>query len=86
MVVPGCGTTIAFHPTESLIFLVGTEEGLIYKCSTAYSSMYLAAYEAHHMPVHKIDYNKFNPAIFLSCGADWRIKIWEDQRRLGSNN
>lgn len=77
----GCGTTITFHPTDCLIFLVGTEEGNIYKCSTAYASLYLATYEAHHMPVYKVDYNKFYPDIFISCSADWRVKIWEDKRR-----
>ncbi|XP_069669173.1 dynein intermediate chain 2, ciliary [Periplaneta americana] len=76
----GCGTTITFHPTQQLIFLIGTEEGNIYKCSTAYASLYLATYEAHHMPVYKIDYNKFYPDIFISCSADWRVKIWEDGR------
>lgn len=37
----GCGTCMIFHPKQPEIFLVGTEEGLIYKCSTAYSSKYL---------------------------------------------
>jgi dynein intermediate chain 1 len=77
----GCGTTITFHPSDWLIFLVGTEEGNIYKCSTAYTSICLATYEAHHMPVYKVDYNKFYPDIFISCSADWTVKIWEDKRR-----
>ncbi|XP_068082083.1 dynein intermediate chain 2, ciliary-like [Anabrus simplex] len=77
----GCGTAFAFHPTQPLIFLVGTEEGTIYKCSTAYSSMFLKTYDAHQMPVHKIDYNKFYPEIFVSCSADWRVKVWDDSRR-----
>ncbi|KAG8226994.1 hypothetical protein J437_LFUL000299, partial [Ladona fulva] len=75
-----CGTAVAFHPTEQNIFLVGTEEGRIYKCSTAYASLYLSTWDGHHMPVHHIDYNMYNPTIFLSCGGDWRIKIWEDNR------
>lgn len=69
-----------FHPENPLIFLVGTEEGLIYKCSTLYSATYLFTYNAHTMPVYALDYNKFNSSIFLSSGADWRIKIWEDNR------
>nr|CAD7398889.1 unnamed protein product [Timema poppensis] len=77
----GCGSAIAFHPLDPQIFLVGIEEGYIYKCSTAYSSMYLATYKAHHMPVSRIDYNSFYPDIFVSCSTDWRIKIWEDKRR-----
>ncbi|KAK7872713.1 hypothetical protein R5R35_002700 [Gryllus longicercus] len=80
--VKGCGTAITFHPNEPLTFLVGTEEGYIHKCSTAYTSMYLMTYQAHHMPIHRIDYNKFNPNIFISCSADWRIKMWEDNRMI----
>ncbi|XP_072157958.1 dynein intermediate chain 2, ciliary [Bemisia tabaci] len=76
----GCGTAISFHPENPEIFLVGTEEGNIYKCSTAYASLYLFTYEAHHMPVYRIEYNKYSPDIFISCGADWRVKIWEDGR------
>ena len=33
-----CGTCLEFHPLNSYLFLVGTEEGKIYKCSTSYSS------------------------------------------------
>ncbi|XP_006562333.1 dynein intermediate chain 2, ciliary isoform X4 [Apis mellifera] len=77
----GCGTCFAFHPTNQNIFLVGTEEGTIYKCNTAYSSIYMSTYnEAHNMPIYQIVYNKFNSSIFASCSGDWRIKIWEDDR------
>lgn len=34
----GSGTCMVFHPHNQEIFLVGTEEGYIFKCSTAYSS------------------------------------------------
>ncbi|XP_015109774.1 dynein intermediate chain 2, ciliary [Diachasma alloeum] len=77
----GCGTCIAFHPTKPDIFLVGTEEGTIYKCNTAFSSTYMLTYnEAHNMPIYRIVFNKFNSDIFASCSGDWRIKIWEDNR------
>ena len=33
-----CGTCLEFHPINTYMFLVGTEEGKIYKCSTSYSS------------------------------------------------
>lgn len=77
----GCGTCMIFHPKLPNIFLVGTEEGLIFKCSTEFSSRYLMTYQAHYLPVYRIDFNKYNSNIFVSCGADWRIKIWEDMRR-----
>ncbi|KAL7286142.1 hypothetical protein TKK_0019585 [Trichogramma kaykai] len=81
MLLKGCGTCIAFHPQDPSVYLVGTEEGTIYKCNTAYSSCYMSTYEdAHDMPIYRIAFNKFNSDIFASCAADWRIKIWEDGR------
>lgn len=75
------GTCIALHPVDQSLFLIGTEEGFIYKCSTAYLSMYLFTYTAHQMPVHRLDFNKYSPNIFASCSADWSIKVWEDNRK-----
>lgn len=75
------GAAIAFHPTVKTIYLVGTEEGKIFKCSTLYGSKYIFTYVAHTMPIHKLSYNRFCPSIFLSCSADWTVKIWADMRR-----
>lgn len=77
-----CASCVIFHPKNPQIYLVGTEEGLIYKCSTAYNSMYLMVYNAHHMPVYRICFNRYNTDIFVSCSGDWRIKVWEDKRPL----
>lgn len=76
----GAGTCMKFHPSQPEIFLVGTEEGLIHKCSIAYSSKYLMTYDAHYLSVYRIDFNQYNSNIFVSCSCDWRIKIWEDMR------
>ncbi|KAJ8925798.1 hypothetical protein NQ315_009648 [Exocentrus adspersus] len=76
----GCASCVKLHPKNPIIYLVGTEEGLIYKCSTQYSSMYLLTYQAHQMPVYRIDFNRYNTDIFISCSGDWRIKVWEDNR------
>lgn len=75
------GTCMAFHPRLPNVFLAGSEEGQIYKCSTEFSSRYLMRYNSHYLPVYNIDFNKFNANIFVSCAADWRVKIWEDMRR-----
>lgn len=76
----GCGTCMVFHPNNPEIFQIGTEEGLIFKCSTAYSSKYLMTYNAHNLSVHRMDFNKYNSNVFASCSGDWRVKIWEDKR------
>ncbi|XP_037895321.1 dynein intermediate chain 1, axonemal [Glossina fuscipes] len=75
-----CGSCMRFHPTDPEVFLLGTEEGCIYKCSIAYSSKYLMTYRAHNLTVYRIDYNRFNSNIFISCSGDWRVKVWEDMR------
>ncbi|BES91408.1 Dynein intermediate chain [Nesidiocoris tenuis] len=69
---------IAFEPNNYEIFLVGTAEGLIYKCSISYSCSYLYVYKAHDLPVYRLSYNPYIPDIFASCSSDWRIKIWEN--------
>ncbi|TDG50683.1 hypothetical protein AWZ03_002987 [Drosophila navojoa] len=74
------GSCVQFHPTNTTVYLVGTEIGLIYKCSTLFSSKYLMTYDAHNMSVYRIDYNRFDTNIFVSCSGDWRVKVWEDMR------
>ena len=41
----GCGTAFDFHKSIDYLFLVGTEEGKIHKCSKAYSTQYLNTYK-----------------------------------------
>lgn len=57
--------------------MVGTEEGKIHLCSKAYSGQYLQTYEGHYLAVYSVRWNKYHPKIFLSCSADWTIKMWE---------
>ncbi|XP_015749796.1 PREDICTED: dynein intermediate chain 2, ciliary-like [Acropora digitifera] len=73
----GCGTAFDFHKTMDYMFLVGTEEGKIHKCSKTYSSQFLETYDAHHMAVYAVKWNPFHPKIFISCSADWTVKIWD---------
>ena len=45
------GTCFDFNRRSEHLFVVGTEEGTIHKCSKAYSGSYLETYEGHHMTV-----------------------------------
>ncbi|KAK2862399.1 hypothetical protein Q5P01_001932 [Channa striata] len=72
-----CGTSFDFHKQISYLFLVGTEEGKIYKCSKTYSSQYLETYDAHSMAVDTVMWNNFHPNVFISCSSDWTVKIWD---------
>eukprot|EP01065_Artemidia_motanka_P030143 TRINITY_DN36153_c0_g1_i1.p1 TRINITY_DN36153_c0_g1~~TRINITY_DN36153_c0_g1_i1.p1 ORF type:complete len:653 (+),score=262.17 TRINITY_DN36153_c0_g1_i1:73-2031(+) len=68
------GTCFDFQGTD---FIVGTEEGKIRKCSTAYNSQDAESYDGHYMSVYSVQWNKRNENVFLSASADWTVKLWE---------
>jgi len=70
------GCTFDFNRTHDHLFLVGSEEGDIYKCSKAYSGQYLSRYTGHNMAVYRTKWNSFHPDIFISCSCDWTVKVW----------
>ncbi|KAJ8717180.1 hypothetical protein PYW08_005579 [Mythimna loreyi] len=80
LTVNSCGSCICFHPEKTEIFMVGTEDGMIHTCSLKYNRNYVRSIQGHHMPVYRINYNKYNNSIYASCSGDWRVKIWEDGR------
>uniref|UniRef100_A0A670IU46 Dynein axonemal intermediate chain 4 n=1 Tax=Podarcis muralis TaxID=64176 RepID=A0A670IU46_PODMU len=72
------GLSFDFHPKDTNIYLVGTEEGFIHKCSCSYNEQYLETYRGHKGPVYKIAWNPFSTEVFLSCSADWSIILWRE--------
>lgn len=71
------GMCFDFNPFNDHQFLVGTEEGKIHLCSKAYSGQYLETYEGHFLAVYAVKWNKYHERVFLSCSADWKIKMWD---------
>lgn len=71
------GCCFDFNKETSHLFVVGTEEGHIHKCSTAYNSQYLQTYEGHSMAVYSLKWNHMHTRVFLSASADWTIKLWD---------
>ena len=41
------GMCVDFNPMERILYIVGTEDGTIHKCSTSYSEQYLETYAGH---------------------------------------
>ncbi|XP_016368021.1 dynein intermediate chain 1, axonemal [Sinocyclocheilus rhinocerous] len=76
-VIPTVGTSLDFHKQKDYSFLVGTEHGKIHKGSKYYSSKFLEKYDAHFMNVTRVRWNPFHPDVFISCGWDWMVKIWD---------
>ena len=80
------GRAIAFKPDDPNRYLIGTDEGDIYLCTTEYASTYLANYQAHATPVYNIMWNSFIPTVFISCAAEWSVKIWDMNYRFIQDN
>ncbi|KAA0191558.1 WD repeat-containing protein 78 [Fasciolopsis buskii] len=70
------GCSIAFNKREPSIYVVGTEEGPIHKCSCSYNEQYLDTFLGHTASVYEIEWSPFLSEVFLSCSADWTIKLW----------
>uniref|UniRef100_A0A1B6GFQ3 Dynein axonemal intermediate chain 4 n=1 Tax=Cuerna arida TaxID=1464854 RepID=A0A1B6GFQ3_9HEMI len=69
---------LALHPEDPLIYLVGTSEGCVYVCSVNHRYDYCDVFLAHSGPVYNIQFNPFCSKVFLTCGADFCIRIWAE--------
>ena len=69
------GCCFDFSEKQNHLFLVGTEEGNIHKCSKSYSGQYIQTYEGHQMAIYAVRWNPFHEETFISCSADWTIKV-----------
>lgn len=75
------GSCFDFNKKSQHLFVVGTEEGSITTYSKAYNSRALESYDGHHMSVYGLKWNPFHPRVFLSCSADWTVKLWDYTRK-----
>ncbi|XP_066547950.1 dynein axonemal intermediate chain 4 isoform X2 [Amia ocellicauda] len=73
------GLCFDFHPKDTNIYLAGTEEGHIHKCSCSYNEQYLETYQAHKGPLYRVTWSPFCPDVFLSCSADWTVQLWKQE-------
>merc|ERR1712167_323638 len=61
---------------DPALYLTACEDGTIHKCSDAYAEQYLESYTGHTGPVYKVRSSPYDPKVFLSCSADWTVKLW----------
>lgn len=65
---------------DKSIYLCGTEEGHIHRCSTSYNEQYLDTYQGHTGPVYKLSWSPFLKNCFLSASGDWTLRLWKVDR------
>ncbi|NXP52962.1 WDR78 protein, partial [Heliornis fulica] len=75
------GLCFDFHPKDTDVYLAGTEEGHIHKCSCSCNEQFLETYRGHKGPVYKVAWNPFSTDMFLSCSADWSVILWHQESR-----
>eukprot|EP00873_Tetraselmis_striata_P018619 jgi/Tetstr1/438883/TSEL_027391.t2 len=74
------GMSFDFSSRDPRIYIAGTEDGPIHKCSTSYSEQYLETYVGHKGPVYNIQWSPFRPGLFVSCSADWTVRLWTEEK------
>ncbi|XP_074640566.1 dynein axonemal intermediate chain 4-like [Tubulanus polymorphus] len=74
------GYCFDFSKRDPNIYLTGTEEGQIHRCSCSYNEQYLESYFGHTGPVYAIQWSPLVNDAFLSCSADWSIRLWKQDR------
>ncbi|KAJ1532457.1 WD repeat-containing protein 78, partial [Nowakowskiella sp. JEL0078] len=74
------GLCFDFNPKDSNVYLVGTEEGHIHRCSCSYNEQYLSTYFGHTGPVYKAKWSPFLSSAFLTCSADWTVRLWDQDQ------
>ncbi|KAL0237535.1 hypothetical protein PCE1_000931 [Barthelona sp. PCE] len=75
--LPASLSCMAFDPRNQQLFLVGSEEGHLFKCSLSYSNNYLSSVRAHLISMYSIAFNPFHPKAVLTCGSDWIVKLFD---------
>lgn len=61
-------------------YYVGTEDGIVHKCSVSYNEQVLRTYCGHTGPVHRVHCSPFDPDKFITCSADWTINVWSQHK------
>ncbi|KAJ8679971.1 hypothetical protein QAD02_015758 [Eretmocerus hayati] len=66
------------HPSQPGLYLLGTDEGCVLRCSTSQPHGHLGSFLAHDGPIYSLEFSPFCDKVLLSCGADWCSRVWAD--------
>ncbi|XP_044004074.1 dynein axonemal intermediate chain 4-like, partial [Aphidius gifuensis] len=64
------------HPVKKNIYIVCSDEGCVYQCSTNYLNHHIDSYLAHDGEIYSFEYSPYFNKLYLTCGADWCTRIW----------
>lgn len=70
--------TMELDPAHKQMYYIGTDEGIMHKCSIYYPNQNQHVMQVHKYAVTSMQFSPWSPRIFLTCGSDWHIRIWID--------
>lgn len=73
------GLCFDFAKDDNTHYLVGTEDGIVHQCSTSYNEQVLESYIGHTSTVYRVCCSPFHKDAFLTCSADWTMKLWSQR-------
>ncbi|KPA79025.1 dynein intermediate-chain-like protein [Leptomonas pyrrhocoris] len=56
--------------------VIGTQEGNLLLCTMTHNGQCVERYEGHSMAIYTTRWSPFHPDVFLTCSADWTVKLW----------
>lgn len=59
------------------VYLVGTLEGVVFRCSTSHTSRPLQAYHGHSGAVAAVAWNPMHREVFVTASCDWTVAVWD---------
>ena len=71
------GLTFDFPSSDLSQYIVGTEDGLLARCSVGYSEQYLDVVKAHSGPINRVRISPFLSSACLTASSDWSVRLWK---------
>lgn len=64
------------QPGAPALYLAGSAEGCVHRCSRHYLNQHVDVFRAHAGPVYALDFSPFMGSLLVSCGADGAVRLW----------
>lgn len=71
---------MAIHPNHTMV-LVGTDQGQLWPVSNEGEVLNWGPVNAHQGPIYTVQWNPFHHQVFITCGTDWLVKIWDQREK-----
>ncbi|CAA9995301.1 unnamed protein product [Nesidiocoris tenuis] len=69
-------TCLQKHPSDPVLYLVGTSDGCVHVCSVHFRNQHLDVFSAHVGAVKGIQFHPNCKDVFLTFGDDFFVRVW----------